>query len=56
MRRNILNEIEINKEISKIKKEANQYTKGKNCVLCGKPCSSFCNSHTIPRFVIKKHS
>lgn len=48
-----MNEIEINKEISKIKKEANQYTKGKNCVLCGKPCSSFCNSHTIPRFVIK---
>lgn len=48
-----MNEIEINKEISRIKKEANQYTKGTNCALCGKSCTSFCNSHTIPRFVIK---
>ena len=48
-----MNEIEINKEISRIKKEANKYTKGTNCALCGKACTSFCNSHTIPRFVIK---
>lgn len=52
-RRNRLDEIEINKQISRIKKEANQYTKGTNCALCGKSCTSFCNSHTIPRFVIK---
>lgn len=49
-----MNNVEIYKQISKIKKEANQYTKGKNCALCGKSCTSFCNSHTIPRFVIKK--
>lgn len=48
-----MNNIETYKEISKIKKEANQYTKGTNCALCGKSCTSFCNSHTIPRFVIK---
>lgn len=52
----MLDKIEINKEISKIKKEANQYTKGTNCALCGKECTSFCNSHTIPRFVIKNIS
>ena len=48
-----MNNIETYKKISKIKKEANQYTKGTNCALCGKSCTSFCNSHTIPRFVIK---
>ena len=48
-----MDNIEIYKEISKIKKEANKYTKGTNCALCGKSCTSFCNSHTIPRFVIK---
>lgn len=48
--------IKISKEFSKIRKEANEYTKGTNCTLCGKECSSFCNSHTIPRFVIKNIS
>ena len=48
-----MDNIGIYKEISKIKKEANKYTKGTNCALCGKSCTSFCNSHTIPRFVIK---
>lgn len=48
-----MDNIEIYKQMSKIKKEANKYTKGTNCALCGKECTSFCNSHTIPRFVIK---
>lgn len=51
-----MNVIDINKKMNKIKKEANQYTKGTKCVLCGKECTSFCNSHTIPRFVIKNIS
>lgn len=48
-----MDNIELSKEIGKIKKEANHYTKGTNCMLCGKECSSFCNSHSIPRFIIK---
>lgn len=26
------------------------------CYLCGKPCSSFCNSHSIPQFVLENLS
>ena len=48
-----MNTIDINKRFSRIRKEANKYTKGTNCVLCGKECTSFCNSHTIPKFIIK---
>ena len=43
----------LSKNISKI--EDNYYKKvtQNKCYLCGNPCSSFCNSHSIPQFVLE---
>lgn len=44
------------KFFSEIKKEARSRAKRETCFLCGKPCTSFCNSHTVPRAVLEKIS
>lgn len=41
---------------SKIRTLARQKAKEENCELCGKKCSSFCNSHSLPRFILKEMS
>ena len=41
------------KKMSKINREARQAAKRDTCYFCGKPCTSFCNSHSIPRFCLK---
>lgn len=41
------------KLINEIIKEGQTKAKPEFCLLCGKKQSSFCNSHTIPQFVIK---
>ena len=38
---------------SKIKKESRADIKSNHCLLCGKICTSFCKSHTVPQFVLK---
>ena len=42
------------KYVSDFFKAAERRAKQDRCVLCGKLCSSFANSHSIPRFVIKR--
>ncbi len=44
------------KRISQINKDARQAAKKENCYFCGKPVTSFCNSHSIPRFCLKNIS
>lgn len=45
--------IQENREISDIFRELRQSAKPQKCILCGKPQSSFCLSHSSPRFVLK---
>jgi hypothetical protein len=44
---------EYNKNFSAMMKKAREKTKLKNCYLCGKDATSFCNSHSIPQFCLK---
>ena len=48
------NKIEINKKVSSLIAEATKNAKLECCILCSKPCSSFCNSHSIPQFALKR--
>lgn len=41
------------KKIHKIHNEALSEIKEEKCFICGKRCSSFCDSHSIPKFVLK---
>ena len=41
------------KRISKLFKKARAESKRETCYYCGKPVSSFCNSHSIPKFCLK---
>ena len=43
----------LRKKYSEIIKKAREKSKSDKCVLCGKSCTSFCNSHSIPSFIIK---
>lgn len=38
---------------SKLKKEVKANAKLTHCYYCGKSCTSFCNSHSTPQFVLK---
>jgi len=38
---------------SQIKKHARESAKRNMCLLCGKKCTSFCKSHTVPQFALK---
>lgn len=49
----LLTDFSYKKEMNKIYREARQAAKRETCYFCGKPCSSFCNSHSIPRFCLK---
>lgn len=48
------NKTEINKKVSSLIAEATKNAKLECCILCSKPCSSFCNSHSIPQFALKR--
>jgi len=50
------NKIETNKKISKINFSARQLAKKNMCPICKKEVSSFCNSHSIPRFCLQNIS
>lgn len=45
--------ISINKAVSKINREAREKAKAATCCVCGKSCTSFCNSHSIPEFSLR---
>ena len=46
--------IKIKKTYSDAIKYSKEKSKGTKCWLCHKECSSFCNSHSIPRFILEK--
>ena len=47
-----LSRIEINKIYSKLNHEAIENAKKDYCYLCGEKCTSFRNSHSIPKFIL----
>lgn len=47
------NDTEFSLLAKKLDKIVRQVAKGSNCLVCGKEVSSFCNSHTIPAFMLK---
>lgn len=47
------NDTEFSLLTKKLDKIVRQVAKGSNCLVCGKEVSSFCNSHTIPAFMLK---
>ena len=47
------NKIETMKKINAVKKEARQKAKLSKCFCCGKECTSFCNSHSLPQFILR---
>jgi len=40
--------------MSRLLKEARQAAKRDTCYFCGKPVTSFCNSHSVPRFALSR--
>lgn len=46
--------INVNKLISRLFSEASKNAKSEKCIVCGKKCSSFCNSHSTPKFTLKR--
>ena len=45
--------IAINKAANRINREARERAKAATCCVCGKACTSFCNSHSIPQFSLQ---
>ena len=45
--------IEAKKKYSFFNHKVKINAKQTSCIICGRECTSFCNSHTIPRFVLK---
>lgn len=50
------NLIAYNKKINSLIKKSRQEAKRTHCIYCGKECSSFCNSHSVPKFCLKNIS
>ena len=48
-----MDNIELRKQMNKMMRDATQDAKLDSCLICGKKCTSFCNSHIIPQFVLK---
>lgn len=46
--------IRSNKFVSRVITKAHQNIKRPTCYLCGNNCSSFCNSHSIPQFILRR--
>lgn len=46
-------EIENKKRIGDLRRRMLNNAKGESCLLCGKKLDGFCNSHTIPEFILK---
>lgn len=52
----MIDEFEINKKFNEIIKKSHENSKLDYCVCCGDKLSSFCNSHSLPEFVLKNIS
>lgn len=48
-----MEEVDIVREVKKFIKEARTEAKLSHCLYCGKEVTSFCNSHTVPKFVLR---
>lgn len=48
------NKIEINKKITHLDAAAAKNAKQDCCFICKKKCTSFCNSHSVPKFVLQR--
>lgn len=48
-----MDKIELRKELNRLLKEAREASKPDWCIVCGKKQTSFCNSHSVPRMVLK---
>lgn len=46
--------ISINKRISRLRSAAAKAAKLDHCIICKKPCTSFCNSHSVPDFSLQR--
>lgn len=46
--------ITVNKFASRINRKARERAKEDTCCVCGKICTSFCNSHSIPQFALHR--
>lgn len=51
-----MDDYDLNKELNRIEKLARERAKQDTCLLCGKKTSSFCNSHSIPRYILNNIS
>lgn len=45
--------IQVKKTVNDIIKDSRAQSKLNNCYYCGKKCTSFCNSHSIPQFCLR---
>lgn len=50
------NEIEFRKQFNEIYRRAQKQSKLDHCLCCDKNVTSFCNSHTLPRFILNNIS
>ena len=48
-----IDEIKIKKDINDFMRKIQVETKPEKCILCGKEQTSFCNSHSVPKMVLK---
>lgn len=46
-------EIDEKKDINDFMRKIQEETKPEKCILCGKEQTSFCNSHSVPKMVLK---
>ena len=46
--------VEINKFHSRFNREVREAAKLTKCYVCGKECTSFCKSHSVPQFCLKR--
>lgn len=45
--------INMRKKVSKLLSKARNTSKPNKCILCGRTQTSFCNSHSVPQFILK---
>ena len=50
---NKIDKIEFRKILQKYMRQAQSEAKSDHCLLCGKVLTSFCNSHSVPKFALK---
>ena len=48
--------IEYRKKLSKLSKESSQFNKEESCLICCNKVASFCNSHSLPKFILQNVS